>query len=177
MWELCYFLVLFSAFVRQKTVIKNVSFTDYASEIQLPDCSKLAINPKNYYDVTIYRHDVTFHFFDIILFFFSSLVTGSGFMSISSLVLELRQFSFIRDWPEIWKSEIPLSEFYPISGDWDELGIPSLARMFLMKCYLMLQIAKVTAFTVSELLRKTNRGRGAGEGGGVKITPTIRVNV
>ena len=27
------------------------------------------------------------------------------------------------------------SEFCPISGDWDELGIPNLARMSLMKCY------------------------------------------
>ena len=29
-----------------------------------------------------------------------------------------------------------------------------MARMFLMKCYLMLQNVRVTAFTVSELLRK-----------------------
>ena len=51
------------------------------------------------------------HFFDVALFLLSSLVTGSSFMSISSLVLELWQFSFIRDWPEIRKSEIPPSEF------------------------------------------------------------------
>ena len=34
--------------------------------------------------------------FDVVLFLLSSVVTGSNFMAISSLVLELRQFSFIR---------------------------------------------------------------------------------
>ena len=63
-------------------------------------------------------------FFDVVLFLLSSLVTDPSFMSISSLVLELWQFSFIRDWPEIRKSEIPPSEFCPISGDWSKLGIP-----------------------------------------------------
>ena len=43
--------------------------------------------------------------------------------------------SFIRDLPEIWKLEIHPSEFYAISGDWGELGIPDLARMSLIKCY------------------------------------------
>ena len=66
------------------------------------------------------------NFFDVVLFLLSSLVTGPSFMSISSLVLELWQFSFIRDWPEIRKSEIPPSEFCPISGYWDELWIPNL---------------------------------------------------
>ena len=57
-------------------------------------------------------------FFDFVLFFLSSLVTGPNFMSISSLVLELWQFSFVRDWPEIRRLEIPPPEFFPISGDW-----------------------------------------------------------
>ena len=65
--------------------------------------------------------------------------------------LELRELSFTRDLPVIQKSEIPLSEFCPISGDWDELGIPNLAQMSLMKSYWMLQNARVTAFTFSEL--------------------------
>ena len=43
--------------------------------------------------------------FDVALFLLSRLATGPSFMSISSLVLELSQFSFIRDWPEIRKSE------------------------------------------------------------------------
>ena len=81
----------------------------------------------------------TSNFFDVVLFLLSSLVTGPSFMSISSLVLELWQFSFIRDWPEIQKSEIPPSAFCPISGDWDELWIPNLTKMFLIECYWMLK--------------------------------------
>ena len=105
----------------------------------------------------------TSNFFDVVLFLLSSLVTGPSFMSISSLVLELWQFSFVSDWPEIRKSEIPPSEFFPISGDWGELWIPNLARMFLIECYLMLQNAMVTAFTIFELLRENQLGeRGGG---------------
>ena len=53
------FLLLFSVFVRSKvTVSKTVSFTDYASGIQLPDCSKLSINRKNDNEVTICRHEL-----------------------------------------------------------------------------------------------------------------------
>ena len=80
------------------------------------------------------------------------------FMSISSLVLELWHFSFIRDWPEIRKLEIPPSKFCRISGDCGELCIPNLARMSLIECYWMSQNSRVTAFTVFELLRKTNCG-------------------
>ena len=96
----------------------------------------------------------TSNFFDVVLFLLSSLVTGPSFMSISLLVLELWQFSFIMDWPEIRKSEIPPSEFCPISRDWEELWILNLAQMALIKCYWMLQNFKVTAFTVFELLRE-----------------------
>ena len=92
--------------------------------------------------------------FDVVLFLLSSLVTGPSFMSISSLVLELWQFSFLRDWPEIWKLEIPPSEFFPISEDWGKLWIPNLARMSVIECYWMLQNCRVTAFTVFELLRE-----------------------
>ena len=41
---------------------------------------------------------------------------------------------------------------------WGKLGIPNLAQVSLMKCYGILQNARVTAFIVSELLGKTNRG-------------------
>ena len=95
-------------------------------------------------------------FFNVVSLLPSSLVTGSSFMSISSLVLELWQFSFIREWPEIQKLEIPPSKFWPIS----ELGMPNLTRLYLVKCYWMLQNIRVTAFTVSELLRENQqRGR------------------
>ena len=92
------------------------------------------------------------------VFLLSGLVTGPSFMSISSLVLELWQFSFIRNWPEIQISKIP--PFFPISGNWDELETPNLVRVSLMKCYWMLQNAKVTASTVSELLRENQHGTG-----------------
>ena len=63
------------------------------------------------------------------------------------------------------ESEIPPSEFCPMSGDCDELGISNLAQMSLVKCYWMLQNARVTAFTMSELLRE-NQHKGQGGGGG-----------
>ena len=108
-------------------------------------------------------------FFDIALFLLSGLVTGPSFMSILSLVLELWQFSFIRDWPEICKSEMPPSEFYTIPGKWSELEIPNLGSMFLMKCYWMPQNARVTAYTVSLVLRETQQGK---RGGGDWYYPT-----
>ena len=141
------------------------------SGIRPPDCSKLAKNPKNDNDVTIFRHDVNVKFFDVVLFLLSSLVTGPRFMSISSLFLELWPFSFIRDWPEIRKSEIPPCEFCSISGDWCELWTPSLARMSLTECYWMLQNSRVTAFTVFEFLKENQLG-------GVKLpTPSIRLGL
>ena len=130
------------------------------SGIRPPHCPKLAKNPETDNGVTIFRHDDIVQFFWRWLFLLSSLDTGPSFMSISSLVLELWQFSFIRDWPEIRKSEIPPSEFFPISGDWDKLWIPNLARMFLIECYWMLQNSRATAFTVFELLRENQLGEG-----------------
>ena len=57
--------------------------------------------------------------FDIAVFLLLlSLVAGPSFMSVSVLVVELWQFLFIRDWPEIKPSEITPTEFHPISGDW-----------------------------------------------------------
>ena len=117
----------------------------------------------NWPKIRKWRHTMTSQFsemtpssniFDVNFFLLSSLVTGPRFMSISSLVLELWQFFFIRDWPEIWISEIAPSEFCPISGDCDELWISNLARMSLIKCYRILKRFRVTAFTVFELLRE-----------------------
>ena len=131
-----------------------MTFADYVSGIWDPDCSKLARNLKNYNDVTIIWHDVNINFFDVVLFLLSIWVTGPSFMSITSLVLELWQFSFIRDWPEIRKSEIPPSEFCQKSRDWGKLWVPKLAQMCLTKCYWLLKISRVTAFTGLELLRE-----------------------
>ena len=98
------------------------------------------------------------NFFDFVLFPLSSLITDPSFMSISSPVLELWQFSFIKDWPVFQKSEVPSCEVCPIFGDWGKLGIPNLARMSIIKYYWMLQNARVTAFTVFLLLRKNQQG-------------------
>ena len=95
------FLVQFSVFIRQKvTVTENITFADCVSGIRPLDW-------KNDNDVTIFRHDFSSNFLDI-LYLLSSLVTGPSFMSISSLVLELLQFSLIRDWSEIRKLDIPV---------------------------------------------------------------------
>ena len=127
--------------------------------VQLPNCFKLAVNWKNDNGVTISRHDISSNFFDV-LFLLSSLVTGPCFMSMSSLVLELRRFLFIKDWPEIQKLEIPPSEFCSVSEDWvSEQGIPNLARTSLIKCYWMLQNTRFTGVTVSELLKENQLGQ------------------
>ena len=97
-------------------------------------------------------------FFELALFFLWSLVTGLSFMSISLLVQELWKFSFIRDWSEIGKSKILAPLICQISGDWGKTGIINLARMYLMKIYWMLQNDRVTAFTVSQLLRENQQG-------------------
>ena len=126
----------------------------------LPDVCKLAISRKKDNDVTIFWHDVIVKFFDLASFLLSSLVTSPSFMSISWLVLELWQFSFIKDWPKIQKSKISSSEFCPRSRDWGGLVVPNLAQIFLIKCCWMLQNTKVTAFTISELLRENLQSGG-----------------
>ena len=101
-------------------------------------------------------------FFDGVLFLLLSLVIDPGFLSVSSLVVELSQFSYVRDWPEIRNSEVPPSESSDlISGGLGKLGIPDLARMSLIKCYWMLENARITGFTISELI---NQQRGGGGG-------------
>ena len=76
-------------FCFQVTVNENVSFTDYASGIRLPNFSKLTINRKNDNDVKISNMTSSSNFFDVDLFLLSCLATGLSFMSISLLVLEL----------------------------------------------------------------------------------------
>ena len=107
--------------------------------------------------------------FDVVLFLLSNLVTSPSFMSISSLVLELWQFSFIRDWPEIRKSEIPTSEFCPLSEDWSKFGANVSNRM-------LLNAAKFQGYSFYRFWVIKGKPTEGGAGGG-KITPTlIRVN-
>ena len=115
-------------------------------------------------DITIFQHDNIVKFFSRCFISLVKFSYWSSFMSISSLFLGLWQFSFTRNWPEILKWEIPLFEFFPISEDWDELGIPDVAGMSLIKCYWMLQNASVAAFTVWLIKGKPTGG---------KITPDL----
>ena len=72
------------------TVNENVIFIDYASGIQLPDCSKLAMNRKKDNGLTICWHDVIVNFFWRWIFwlvkfsywskFHVNITTGSGVM-------------------------------------------------------------------------------------------------
>ena len=89
--------------------------------------------------------------------FFLSLVTGPSFIPISLPVLELSQFSFIKDWPEIWKLEIPSFEYCLISRYWGKVGIAHLVWIFLITCYWMMQNVKITVFAVVKLLREKHR--------------------
>ena len=159
------FLVLFLVFVIWKiTINENISFTDYASGIRLPDCSKLTLISKHRNDVTTFWHDVIVKFFwrsfvSLVKFshwfkFYVNIITGSGVMTISFYKGLTRN------------PEIPPSGFCPISGDWDKLGIPSLARSSLIKCFWMLQGSRVTASIISELLRSNQQG------GNYSPTPT-----
>ena len=92
-------------------------------------------------------------FFDVAVFLLSKLSACWSFMSISWLVLELWQLLLITDWPEIGISEIPPSKFCPVFEDWGELDIPKLARMFLIKCYWILQNDIVAYPKVSEIFK------------------------
>ena len=134
---------------------------DFAPGIRLPDCSKLAIYWKNDNDVIIFQHDV------IVKIFWCCFVSLMRFSYWSRFHVNIIASSFIRDWPEIRKSQIPPSEFCTISGDWGKLRIPNLPRMSPIKCYWMLQNARITAFTVSELLRKNQQG--------IKLSPPPRL--
>ena len=66
----------------------------------------------------------------VVVFLLSGLINGPSFIMISFLVLELWQFLFIRDWPEIRKSEIPLSEFCPIPGEWCKLPYAAKCQVY-----------------------------------------------
>ena len=131
------------------------------SGIRPPDCSKLAKNPKNDNDVTIFRHDVNVKFFwrcfvSLVKFsywskFHVNIITGSGIITIFFCKELARN-------PEIGNTPV-----WVLPKIWRQVWIPNLARMFLIECYLMLQNAMVTAFTIFELLRENQLGeRGGG---------------
>ena len=159
MWELRWrdFLLLYSVFVRQKViVIEKVSFINAAS-------GWLQIVHKS--EKRQWRQNLP-----TLPYFSCKFNYWSRFHVNIMTVLELLQFSLIKDWQEIWKSKIPPSEFCPISGNWGELVIPNLAWMSLIKCTWILQNTSVTAFTVSGLLRENQPTR-------EEITPHTQIIV
>ena len=105
-----YELVIWYISTHPYLVLQNISFSNRTSLI-LPMSAFLAIV------VPLLKEKVWELCFNVAVFHLSGLVTGPNFLSISFLVPELWQFSFIRDWPEIWKLEIPLYELCPISED------------------------------------------------------------
>ena len=130
-------------------------------ESSLLDVCNSALNRKTDNDVKICWYDVIANFFQP---WCVSLVKFSycfKFSSISWLFLELWQFLFIKDWPEIRKLETLPFEFCPISGDWCELEISSLGRMSLK---ILLNAAKCQGYRLcsSKLLREIQQGRGEG---------------
>ena len=119
--------------------------------------SKLAINWKNINDLIISWHQVIVKIFcrcfvSLVKFsywstFHVNIINGSGVMTI-----------FFYKWLAI-NSEIENTPvFFPLSGNLHNLGIPNLAEMSPMKCYWMLENARITVFTVSELLREKQQG-------------------
>ena len=108
-WEL-WFYVLLSVLVWKKvTIDDNVSIADHAPGTRLPCGSKLAINRKNTSDVKVFREHVIVKFFERCCASFVNFSCWSKFHV--NVILKLWQFSFLRNWPEIRKSEIIPSEF------------------------------------------------------------------
>ena len=127
---------------------ENVGFTDNASG------HALAMNWKNDNDVTIFQHNAIVSFFKVASLvkfsylskFHVNIITGSRNMTIFLYKGLTRN-------PEIRNNS---SEFWDLSGKWGKLGIPNLTRTCL-KCCWILQNARVTAFTVSELFRENQQ--------------------
>ena len=135
--------------------------------LQIDQKSKKMTMPSYFFDMTS-----AYKYFDVILFLKSSLVIAPSFMSISSLVLELWQFSFKRDCPEIRKLGIPPSELPNI---W-RLGRVMNTKFGMIedriiKCYWTLQNFKITVFTVFDLLRENQLSVWGGGGGGIPPPP------
>ena len=128
------------------------------SGIRPLDCSKLAKNLQNDNDVIIFRHDVNIKFFwryfvSLVKFsywskFHVNIIVGSGVMTISLYKGLTRNLE---------NGNTP-SDFCPLSEDWDELGLLNLTGTSLIKCYWMLQNARVKAFTI--YLLKNNQEEG-----------------
>ena len=93
------------------------------------------------------------NFSEVVVFLWSSLVIGPTFMSISLWVMTIFLYKGWTRNPEIGNTPV-----WVLANIW-RLGwvrIPNFAQISPMKFYWILQ--KVTAFTVSELLRENQQG-------------------
>ena len=128
------------------------------SGIQPSDCFKLARNPKNDNDVTIFRHDVNVKLFwrcfvSPVKFsywskFYVNIITGSGIMTIFFYKGLTRN-------PEIESTLVwVLPNIWRLGRVMDTKFGTNVSN----KRYWILQNSRVTAFTVLELLRENHSG-------------------
>ena len=144
--------------------MQNISLIHHSCKIQLPDCSKLAINRKNDIDITIFSHDAIVNFIWCCRVSFVKFSYWSRFhvnIIIDSRVLTIFLYKGLTRNQEIGNTP---PEFCPISRDWGKLGIPNLTRMPLMKCYWMLKNASFYHFWVI-------KGKPTGVGVTINLTP------
>ena len=78
----------------------------------------------------------------------------------SSLVLELWRFSFVRDLPEIRKSEILPSEICSKSGDWCELQDTKFGTN--VSNEMLLNAAKYQGYSIYRFWINKGKSRGGG---------------
>ena len=114
-------------------LMEMLNFSDYTSCIRFLGCSKLAINQKNNIHVTFFWSK-----FHVIIITGSEVITIGIYKGLSRNP-EIGNV-LVSVFPKIWKLR--------------QVRDKNLARIFLMKCYYMLQNTRATAFTVFELLRK-----------------------
>ena len=106
-------------------------------------------------------------FLTLLCFSCQGLVTGPSFMSISPLVLELLQFSFIRNWAEIQKSEIPPFNFLP--NIWRLQWVKDITFGMNVSNEMLLNAAKCQGYSFNRLWVT----KGKPPAGWVNLTTTI----
>ena len=108
------------------------------------------------------------NFFEVALFLLSDLVTGPSFMSISWLILELWQFSFIANCPEIQNSELPPSKVWSKSGDWGLGRVRDTKFAKNVSNKMLLNAGKCHGYSFYNfgVIKRKPSGLGGGGGGG-----------
>ena len=99
----------------------------------------LTINPKIDNGVTVCRHDIIINFFNVaVCFSFQVSLHVNNSCNIITGFRVVRIFVFKRLTRNLDIGKTPVW-IYPVSGDWGKLGIPNIARLFLINSYGMLQ--------------------------------------